>query len=300
MTGLAVPHEQAPALPSSLRSRLGLNIPAKWWPTRAGLKAVEAAGFSWVQVHAPDAAVLRSPRDVLRHARALRRELDTCGLRLVMHAPDELRAGDAASDRALAGLFAHADVACAEIVVYHGANHSLADPAAARERLGVEQRALRRLMPAAEKAGVVVCIENLAPVFAGPPRLSHAPSVVRRLAESLGSPAAAVCLDVGHANIAAALAGVEPTALMDAAGPRVELFHVHDNFGARRRGETRPGVEPLRLDVHLPPGEGTIDWASVAPRLARHEAPLLLEVHPPHRPEPTQLSHLFYKQFTTA
>src|SRR5215210_949242 len=76
MTRLASPDAPADARVHGLHQRLGLNVPAKWWPTRSGLKAVEAAGFSWVQVHAPAQSVLRSPRDVLRHARALRRELD--------------------------------------------------------------------------------------------------------------------------------------------------------------------------------------------------------------------------------
>lgn len=298
MSHLASPDTPAPVVEPGLRSRLGLNIPAKWWPTRSGLKALEAAGFAWVQVHSPPPSVLSSPRDVLRHARALRRELDFCGLRLVVHAPDELVAGDAASDRALAGLLAHADLAGAELVVYHGANHPIGD--GARRRLAEEQRSLRRLLPRAEAIGVTICIENLAPVFPGPPRLCHAPSVVRRLADSLDSSAAAVCLDVGHTNIAAAFAGADTTSFVEAALPRAALFHVHDNFGARRRGEWRPGVEPLRLDVHLPPGEGTIDWGRMAPMLRAGAAPLVLEVHPPHRRDATALSHLFHDCFTSA
>lgn len=289
---------------TQLESRLGLNVPSKWWPTRAGLKALEAAGFTWVQVHAPPPTVLSTPRDVLKHARLLRRELDVCGLRLVLHAPDDLSAGDPSSDRAMAGLLAHADVSGAELVVYHGANHAVADPCV-RERLNAEQRSLRRLMPRAEQTGVTLCIENLAPVFPGPSRLCHAPTMVRRLAESLESPAARVCLDVGHANIAASLAGVRLEDFMAAAGSRIALFHLHDNFGGRRRGEWRPGVEPLRLDVHLPPGEGTLPWGVVAPRLLADEAPVVLEVHPPHPRDPSTLiealsSHLFHRPFTTA
>ena len=281
MSHLASPDTPAPAVAPALRSRLGLNVPAKWWPTRSGLKGLEAAGFAWVQVHSPPQSVLSDPRDVLRHARALRRELDVCGLRLVIHAPDELVAGEPAADRALAGLLAHADLAGAELIVYHGANHPIG--ADARRRLAEEQRSLRRLLPRAEEIGVTLCIENLAPVFPGPPRLCHAPSVVRRLAESLDSPAAAVCLDVGHANIAAAIAGADTRSFVATGLPRAALIHVHDNFGARRRGEWRPGVEPLRLDVHLPPGEGTIPWGDVAPMLRDSGAPIVLEVHPPHR-----------------
>jgi sugar phosphate isomerase/epimerase len=51
-----------------------------------------------------------------------------------------------------------------------------------------------------------------------------------------------------------------------------------------------PGLDPLRLDLHLPPGAGGLHWDAVAPALADHRAPLVLEVHPPHRPEPISLA----------
>jgi hypothetical protein len=49
------------------------------------------------------------------------------------------------------------------------------------------------------------------------------------------------------------------------------------------------GVDPLRLDLHLAPGRGTLPWERLAPRLAGHEAPLVLEVHPPYRPRAEEL-----------
>ncbi|MBA2522308.1 MAG: hypothetical protein H0V25_03145, partial [Solirubrobacterales bacterium] len=69
----------------------------------------------------------------------------------------------------------------------------------------------------------------------------------------------------------------------------VVLFHLHDNLGARWRGtDQRPGLDPLRLDLHLPLGEGTVPWSEVAPSLLAHEAPLMLEVDPP-RASPAEL-----------
>ncbi|HYU61426.1 MAG TPA: hypothetical protein VEK39_11760 [Solirubrobacterales bacterium] len=49
------------------------------------------------------------------------------------------------------------------------------------------------------------------------------------------------------------------------------------------------GLDPLRLDLHLPPGRGTLPWQEIAPRLVGHSAPLLLEVHPPYRPAAGEL-----------
>jgi sugar phosphate isomerase/epimerase len=58
----------------------------------------------------------------------------------------------------------------------------------------------------------------------------------------------------------------------------------------RRRGERLGvGVDPLRLDLHLSPGRGTLPLAEVAPLLADIEAPIVLEVHPPNRPTPADL-----------
>jgi sugar phosphate isomerase/epimerase len=51
----------------------------------------------------------------------------------------------------------------------------------------------------------------------------------------------------------------------------------------------RPGLDPLRLDLHLPPGDGRVPWRQISHLLLDHSAPLVLEVHPPHRPEPLSL-----------
>ena len=72
---------------------------------------------------------------------------------------------------------------------------------------------------------------------------------------------------------------------LDEVAPAVALFHLHDNLGDRHGAPGPATVDPLRLDLHLPPGTGTVPWARIAASLRDHNAPLLLEVHPPHRPE---------------
>ena len=44
--------------PGAIDERLGLNVHRNHWPAAPALKAVEAAGFAWVQVHTPPAAIL--------------------------------------------------------------------------------------------------------------------------------------------------------------------------------------------------------------------------------------------------
>jgi sugar phosphate isomerase/epimerase len=258
------------------------------------LKGLEAAGFTWVQVHAPPREMLCDRERLLRHAGALRATLETSGLHLVLHSPDDLIAGEPAHDRALDGLLDYAAATGARQVVYHGANLPVADggeaAARVRDRAAAEEASLGSRVRRLERLGVTLAIENLAPVHPGPPRLCHDPSYVRALVDRLGSPRVGMALDLGHANIAAGLLGADIRQLVDPVLDAVSLFHVHDNLGARRDATSPPGLDPLRLDLHLPPGSGRVRWDSIAEALLAHNLPLMLEIHPPHRPEPLSLS----------
>jgi sugar phosphate isomerase/epimerase len=80
----------------------------------------------------------------------------------------------------------------------------------------------------------------------------------------------------------ARLRRTDPLDLIEPALDRAVLFHLHDNLGARRGDPSTPEIDPLRLDLHLPPGRGNVPWDRLAPLFARKgAAPLMLEVHPP-------------------
>ena len=271
---------------SPLQPRLGLSIPYEWWPSAPSLKEMEAAGFAWVQIPAPPSSVLLDPRASARHAGGLGATLGTTGLRRIVHGPGSLQVGGRDGDRAMEGLLSYAAEAGAELVVYHAANFP--DQPASEDRLLAETRSLANAARLAERLGVVIAIENLAPVFPGPDALSFTPSVLRTMANRISSPALGLCLDVGHANVVADLRRADPMELIEPALNHTVLFHLHDNFGARRGGTAPPELDPLRLDLHLPPGRGSTPWQTLAPRLGTHPAPLLLEVHPP-RPSPAAL-----------
>jgi sugar phosphate isomerase/epimerase len=277
----------------SLSKRLGADVPAGWWPTAPMYKGLEAAGFSWVQVRTPPRAMLCDRERLLRHAGALRATLETCGLRLVLHAPDDLSGGDPAHDRALDGLLDYAAATGARQVVYHAANFPLAAGGIAadrvRERAAAEEAALRARVPRLERLGVTLALENLAPVFPSPPRLGHDTGHLRELAERLGSPRVGLALDLGHAHIVAGLLGAAVWELVEPALDAVTLLHLHDNLGARRDGASPPGLDPLRLDLHLAPGGGKLPWEAVAGAILARPVPAVLEVQPPHRPEPLSL-----------
>jgi sugar phosphate isomerase/epimerase len=276
------------AEPHDLAPRFGLNVPRERWPSGRALGELAGAGFRWVQFHSPPAIVLVDSTERRRHARALRALLDPTGLRLVLHAPDSLSAGTPAGDRVMAGLLDYAAEAGAELVAYHGLNFP--DDRgphgdAARERALLEERSITQHLQHAHTLGVTVAIENLAPVFAGPRRMCHDPIAVRDLVRRLDSPAVGMLLDLGHLHVTADASRADPAQLALACAQEVVLFHVHDNLGARRRPAIdAPGIDPLRLDLHLAPGAGTLPWPRIAAVAAGHTAPLVLEVQPQHRP----------------
>jgi sugar phosphate isomerase/epimerase len=278
----------APSEPETLAGRAGLTVPQEWWASAPLLKSFEAAGFAWTQVHAPPPSVLADPRASTRHAQALAESLATTSLRCVLHAPNGLRAGTRQGDRVFEGMLGYAAEIGAEVVVYHAC--ALPDAASSEDALLFEARSLAALSGRAERLGVTIAIENLAPVYPGPESLSANPMVLRGLAHRIGSERIGVCLDIGHAHISADARHTQVDVFCEHVLDAVCLFHVHDNYGVRERpvGEAK-GVDPLRLDLHLPPGRGTVPWERIAPHLANHPAPLVLEVHPPHRPRAAEL-----------
>ena len=271
-----------------LAGRLGLSVPNEWWATAPLLKSYEAAGFSWVQLHSPPASVLSVARLTTEHAVAAARALAPTALKAVLHAPPGLRAGSREGDRAFEGLLSYAAEISAAAVVYHAL--ALPDGRASERALTAEARSLARHARVAERLDVKIAIENLAPLFPGRETLSANPLLLRGLTRRIASPAVAICLDLGHAHITADLRNTTVDLLCEPALDQVGVFHLHDNLGARRRsGGDERGVDPLRLDLHLPPGRGTLPWRRLATTLAGHRAPMVLEVHPPFRPRPAEL-----------
>jgi sugar phosphate isomerase/epimerase len=243
------------------------------------MKAIEAAGFGWIQVASPPVEMLAHPKHVIRHGEALRRSLEVTSLDAVVHGPTNLRLGSSLHNRAGEGLVEYAHQIGASRVVYHAL-----DVRRSGTESEQEAQALKPLARWAEALGVIVCLENLCPVYPGPANVCHDPEAVRRLVQRIDSPGVRMLLDVGHANVVADLDHTPVAALVEPVLDVVALFHVHDNLGGRRFDGAGFAFDPLRLDLHLAPGVGTLDWESIAPLLSSHAAPLLMEIHPSHRP----------------
>ena len=281
------PPHAAPSNP--LAGRLGLTVPHEWWPSAHLLKSFEAAGFSYAQVDAPPMSVLRDPRLCTRHAIALHEALATTGLAPLVHAPPGLRLGTAEGDRAMGGLVDYAAEVGADQIVYHAL--ALPDEPQSEDRVRFEVRAIGRAARRAADLNLRVAVENLAPLYPGPETLSASPMSLRALVRRLDFEGIGICLDVGHAHVVAEIRHTSLDRFIEPVLDSVTLFHAHDNFGARRGEEHADalGCDPLRLDLHLPPGRGSLPWHTVGSLISGHRAPVVLEVHPPYRPRAAEL-----------
>ena len=248
-----------------LDARLGLNVPYEWWPGAAALKAIEAAGFAWVQVAAPPVGMLADPRHAVRHATALRRSLEVTDLehrRARAHRPAaRLRAalprvrGAArvrAPDRRRAGRLPRARLRPAWRGVGRGGSRRCAGSRSRprRSACGSASRTSARSIP-------------------GRSSVCHDPLSVRDLVKRLDTPAYGMLLDVGHAHVVAGFMGVETRTLLEPVLDVVRLFHVHDNLGAAARGGGAPVGRPAA--ARPPSAAGQRDAA-----LGRDLAALLL------------------------
>ncbi len=202
------------------------------------MKEIGAAGFGWVQLPAPPESVLVDPRSCIRHARGAGDAVAGAGLRCVLHAPAELIAGRPETDRAVEGAIAYAAECGAAAVVLHA--RAYGDGPGAGDRALAETRSLARIALIAERLGVTLALENLAPVYPGPETISANPLSLRALARRIASPAVGLCLDVGHANVIAGLRRTSLSRMVEPVLDMVALLHVHDNLGARWIRDERP------------------------------------------------------------
>lgn len=217
------------------------------------------------------------------HAGATRDSFETTELETVLHAPPGLRAGSRSGDRAMAGLLDYAAELAARFVVYHAL--ALPNASTSESQLQAECRSLKVFARYARSVGTTIAIENLAPIFTGPEPVSASPMALRGLVHKLNCDGIGICLDLGHANIIAELRRTDLRRLVEPVLDQVIVFHAHDNLGARRSPLTHfRGIDPLRLDLHLAPGDGTLPWEAVSDLVRSNSAPVILEIHPPHRP----------------
>jgi sugar phosphate isomerase/epimerase len=134
-----------------------------------------------------------------------------------------------------------------------------------REQLATERFALREAGDLAGELGISIAVENYYPEL---PILRGAiydysvwPSELADQISAVDHPAVGICLDVGHAALAANFFGFDYLEECAAIAPLVRHVHLHDNLEKTNlRGEPPVSEHPVYGlgDLHLPPGRGTI------------------------------------------
>jgi sugar phosphate isomerase/epimerase len=224
--------------------------------------------------------------------------LDTTRLRMVegplletdltytVHAPLEVNLMDLTSHGlqrdVLEASLRFADCIGAGVVVCHAgqrvgardARHSM------RAQLSAERSALREAGALAEELGVSIAVENYypeQPILRGAVYdYSVWPSQLAEQISAVDHPEVGICLDVGHAALAAAFFGFDFVEECSAMASLVRHVHLHDNL-QRTNLTGEPQVSEHTVyglgDLHLPPGRGTIPLEDLLRRMEFPENP---------------------------
>jgi sugar phosphate isomerase/epimerase len=113
-------------------------------------------------------------------------------------------------------------------------------------------RSLDVLLPAAEKLGFSIALENMLP--AGGARFTSRPTHFEQILNDFDHPSLGFCLDTGHALVAG---GENAVRFQEVMGSHLRAYHLADNAGDR--------------DSHLAPGHGLVDWQTTFRIAAKQE-----------------------------
>ncbi|WP_433599252.1 sugar phosphate isomerase/epimerase family protein [Nocardia sp. CA-135953] len=246
---------------------------------RCYLDEVAAAGFDYAELGGCGLGVVIGGKVQRARVEELRDALADCPLRLTLHSSwhssgrtgNLLDTGSAATQRQ--GLLADLQIAGAigaEVLVYHAGvlPNLYSDGDALTTGMATERTMLRALADEAGTLGIMIAVENRAPTSAVLTRRSYGMrlDLVAEQVQAIDHPQVSMCLDVGHAYLAARYLRYDYLAAVQEVAPIVGHVHLHDNFGRMPR---QPDANPYELellgegDLHLPPGWGTIPLADV-------------------------------------
>lgn len=246
---------------------------------RLFLDEAAAAGFGYAELGGRGLGVVIGGKVQSSRIAVLREALADCPLRLTLHSSwyssgrtgNLLDASSAPEQRR--GLLADLEVAGAigaEVVVYHAGvlPNRYDDGDALSDGMATERELIRDLADDAGARGIMIAVENRAPTPAVLTRRSYGMrlDLVAEQVREIDHPHVTMCLDVGHAFLAAGYLRYDFLAAVRAVAPLVGHIHLHDNFGRMAR---QPDANPYEQellgegDLHLPPGWGTIPLADV-------------------------------------
>ncbi len=250
------------------------------------LELLEGAGPDFVEVWPQNLGVILGGRLDTNRLRAVGELLLGADLAYTVHAPLEVNLMDLTSPGlqrdVLDASLRFAKVIGAEVVVCHAgqrlgardARHSM------EAQLSAERSALREAGDLAGELGVTIAVENYypeRPILRGAVYdYSVWPSRLAEQISAVDHPAVGICLDVGHAALAAGFFGFDFIEECSAIAPLVRHVHLHDNLQKTNLTGEPPVSEHTVYglgDLHLPPGRGTIPLEDLFRRMDFPERP---------------------------
>jgi sugar phosphate isomerase/epimerase len=260
------------------------------------LKALKRSGPDFVEVWPQNLGVILGGGLDTNRLRSVGEPLLEAELAHTVHAPLEINLMDLTSHGlqrdVLDASLRFAKGIGAELVVCHAgqrvgardARHSM------RDQLSAERSALREAGDLAEELGVGIAVENYypeKPILRGAVYdYSVWPSQLAEQISAVDHPAVGICLDVGHAALAAGFFGFDFVEECGAIAPFVRHVHLHDNLQRTNlTGEPQFSEHTVYGlgDLHLPPGRGTIPLEELLGRTGFPEIPsCCVELSPEH------------------
>ena len=204
--------------------------------------------------------MLADPRHVVRHATALRASLDVTALSIVVHGPTNLQLGSALHNRACEGLLEYAHQIGATHVVYHALDFPRRG---ARVRRGGARAAAAG--PLGRGAGRDRLPREPVPGLPGPLQRLPRPAGGARARAPARQPRLGCCSTSGTRTSSPASWASRPRRWSSRCSTRcASSTCTTTSARACAGGEAR--VDPLQLDLHLPPGGGTCRGTASRPR----------------------------------
>ena len=254
---------------------VGINQPWRWPESLCGLaedlEASKRAGADFVELMPHALGVILGGNLDSNRLLPVRELMLQADLAYTVHAPLEVNLMDLAARDiqrdVLDASLRFAGSIGAQVVVCHAGQRIASRDARCsfKEQLAAERRALREAGETAGELGITIAVENYYPelplVRGSVYDYSVWPSELAEQIASVDHPAVGLCLDVGHAALAANVFGFDYFEECNAAAPLVRHVHLHDNLMKTNLLGEPPVSEHLVYglgDLHLPPGMGTV------------------------------------------
>src|ERR671917_990783 len=254
---------------------VGTNLPRLYLDGARGLaedlETLKSAGPDFVEVWPQNLGVILGGSLDTHRLRAVGELLLEAELVYTVHAPLEINLMDLTAHGlqrdVLDASLRFAKGIGAEVVVCHAGQRVGTRDArySMRAQLSAERSALREAGDLAGDLGVIIAVENYYPeqpiLHGAVYDYSVWPSQLADQISAVDHPAVGICLDVGHAALAASFFGFDYLEECAAIAPLVRHVHLHDNLQKTNlTGQPPVSEHPIYGlgDLHLPPGRGTV------------------------------------------